>query len=290
MADFTRGILMAWIDSRYLDQQRKLEREVLQLRREWDELKLEITARRTTARREVKAARIAFEKLWHDLQLSAEQKAGFNPDQPRDDHGKWTDAGGGDAGKDESRLVSEPAAMRRGGGRRTPQEARRDQAAERAQQAVRRVRELDPNWEPRTVSFTKPQSIEGAIRHSEALTREAEARFVELSHAGLDRNWPRHDPAPLGNVLAPSGELVGVRNIGAGTKIRTVTSAEFENIRSELMVGARQIGIDQRYDGVRYQRQDSVFGLRLSRDHGLTLDVIESNHPAIPPGTRIHQR
>jgi hypothetical protein len=89
---------MAWIDSRYLDQQRKLEREVLQLRREWDELKLEITARRTAARREVKAARIAFEKLWHDLQRSAEQKAGFNPDQPRDDHGKWTDAGGGDKG------------------------------------------------------------------------------------------------------------------------------------------------------------------------------------------------
>ncbi|MEA2880001.1 MAG: hypothetical protein QOF14_5197 [Hyphomicrobiales bacterium] len=90
---------MAWIDSRYLDQQRKLEREVLQLRREWDELKPEITARRTAARREVKAARIAFEKLWHDLQLSAGQKAGFNPDQPRDDHGKWTDSGR-DAGKD----------------------------------------------------------------------------------------------------------------------------------------------------------------------------------------------
>jgi hypothetical protein len=50
---------MAWIDFRYLDQQRKLEREVLQLRREWDELKLEITARRTAARREVKVARIA---------------------------------------------------------------------------------------------------------------------------------------------------------------------------------------------------------------------------------------
>ncbi|MEA2879999.1 MAG: filamentous hemagglutinin [Hyphomicrobiales bacterium] len=285
---------MAWIDSRYLDQQRKLEREVLQLRREWDELKLEITARRTAAQREVKAARIAFEKLCHNLQLSAEQKAGFNPDQPRDDHGKWTDGGrSGDAGKDgdDRARSTDISAQRRGGGRRTPQEARRDQAAERAQQAVRRVRELDPNWQPRTVSFIKPQSIEGAIRHSEALTREAEARFVELSHAGLDRNWPRHDPAPLGEVLlAPGGELVGVRDIGAGTKIRTVTSAEFENIRSELMVGARQIGIDQRYDGVRYQRQDSIFGLRLSRGHGLTLDVIESNHPAIPPGTRIHQR
>ncbi|TMI99432.1 MAG: hypothetical protein E6G97_22860 [Alphaproteobacteria bacterium] len=92
---------MAWIDSRYLDQQRKLEREILQLRREWDELKLEIVAGRTAARREAKAARIAFEKLCHDLQNSAEQKAGFNPDQPRDDLGKWTDSGrSGDAGKD----------------------------------------------------------------------------------------------------------------------------------------------------------------------------------------------
>ena len=96
---------MTWIDSRYFERQRKLEREILQLRREWDELKLEIAASRTAARREAKAARIVLEKLWHDLQHSAEQKAGFNPDQPRDDLGKWTDAGGDkehaeDAGKD----------------------------------------------------------------------------------------------------------------------------------------------------------------------------------------------
>ena len=35
---------MTWIDSRYVEQQRKLEREILQLRREWDELKFEIAA------------------------------------------------------------------------------------------------------------------------------------------------------------------------------------------------------------------------------------------------------
>lgn len=31
-----------------------------------------------------------------DLRLRLALKAGFNPDQPRDDHGRWTDAGGGD--------------------------------------------------------------------------------------------------------------------------------------------------------------------------------------------------
>ena len=30
-----------------------------------------------------------------DLRLHLALKAGFNPDQPRDDHGRWTDAGGG---------------------------------------------------------------------------------------------------------------------------------------------------------------------------------------------------
>lgn len=31
-----------------------------------------------------------------DLRCRLERKAGFNPDQPRDDHGRWTDTGAGD--------------------------------------------------------------------------------------------------------------------------------------------------------------------------------------------------
>jgi hypothetical protein len=33
-----------------------------------------------------------------DLRLHLELKAGFNSDQPRDDHGRWTDTGGGSGG------------------------------------------------------------------------------------------------------------------------------------------------------------------------------------------------
>jgi hypothetical protein len=57
------------------------------------------------------------------------------------------------------------------------------------------------------------------------------------------------------------------------------------------MGGARRIEPDESYSGVQYKREDgSVFGLRISRDHGLTFDIIESGHPMIPPGFRIHQR
>jgi hypothetical protein len=289
---------MAWIDSRYLDQQRNLEREILRLRRELDELKLEIAASRTGARPEAKAARIAFEKLWHDLQLSAEQKAGFNPDQPRDDHGKWTDAGGdkehaGDAPKPS--LVSQPSAMRRGSPRMpaTPaQQARLAIASARAREAVDRVQQLDPHWRPQSVtSHDNRDDYEVMIRAKEAETSEAEARFMALSRARQDAPYPMRDPPTTAEVLASGGNLRGYQLPGAGAKIRTVSPAEFEDMRVELMAGARQIERTGRYDGVWYRREDgSEIGLRISSDYGLTLEVIRSSHPLIPNGLRFHQR
>ena len=72
---------------------------------------------------------------------------------------------------------------------------------------------------------------------------------------------------------------------------RTVTPGEFEEIRRELMGGTRRIEPDAGYNGVWYKRQDGlIFGLRLSADHGLTLDIIQGNDPVIPRGLRIHQR
>lgn len=74
-------------------------------------------------------------------------------------------------------------------------------------------------------------------------------------------------------------------------EIRIVTPSEFEAIRIELMGGAQRIEQDVRYDGVWYHRQDdSIIGLRLSRAHGLTLDVIRCDSPLIPPGFRLYQR
>ena len=92
-------------------------------------------------------------------------------------------------------------------------------------------------------------------------------------------------------MLAPGSKLVGDRTLGTDRDARTVTPAEFESIRIELMGGARRIEPGADYDGVWYQRQDgSRFGLRLSADHGLTLDVTHSDHPLIPNGLKVHQR
>lgn len=256
-------------EARVAAEQEAFERAILELRWMVKDLKLELELRRIRHK--------------------------YSPDQPRvpkgnPDGGQWTSDAGKDGGDDRVQL-DEISAARRAGQRQPTQEVRRDQARGRAQQAVERVRQLDPDWQPRTVSLTQPDSIEGAIRHNEALAREADARFVELSRAGLDTNWSRRDPAPLNDVVMPEGQMIGFRAVGARENIRTVTPTEFESVRAELMVGARQIGTDRRYDGVRYQREDgSIFGLRLSRDHGLTLDVLESNHPSIPNGFRIHQR
>ncbi|MEA2880004.1 MAG: filamentous hemagglutinin [Hyphomicrobiales bacterium] len=287
---------MAWIDSRYLDQQRKLEREVLQLRRQWDELKFEITARRTAARREVKAARIAFEKLWHDLQLSAEQKAGFNPDQPRDDQGKWTDSGrSGDAGKDgnDRARSTDISAQRRLGPRPagTPaQHARLDLASGRAREAIARVQQLDPNWRPASMmSRDNPRDMEAMIHAKEAETREAEARYVVLANAGHDDSFPRRDAQTTTDVLR--AEAARSPTPGSDKDTRTVSSARFEELRLELMGGARRMGPDPGYDGVIYRRQDgSEIGLRISHDYGLTLDVLRNNDRLIPSGFKVHQR
>ncbi len=87
----------------------------------------------------------------------SKQKAGFNPDQPRDDHGKWTDSGH-DAGKDgpERDLPStDISAQRRIGARPagTPaQHARLDAAIANAREAIARVQQLEPNWRPESAT------------------------------------------------------------------------------------------------------------------------------------------
>jgi len=119
------------------------------------------------------------------------------------------------------------------------------------------------------------------IRAKEAETREAEARFMALSQARRDGPYTSPEPRTFQEILAPR----------AGENIRTVNPAEFENIRTNLMVGARQIEPDSRYDGVWYKREDgAIFGLRLSAEHGLTLDVIRSSHRDVPQAFKVHQR
>ena len=89
----------------------------------------------------------------------------------------------------------------------------------------------------------------------------------------------------------PEGERIGSRTPGAAENVRTVTPAQFEELRIELMGSAKRRGPDPRYDGVWYRRQDgSEFGLRISHEHGLTIDVLRSDHPLLRDGFRIHRR
>ena len=154
------------------------------------------------------------------------------------------------------------------------------------------MQQIDPHWRPLSALSRDSQGdYEVMIRAKEAEREEAEARFVALSRAGRD-HWPFERDVPrVAELVRPSGEIVGYRQPGAGENVRTVTPAEFESLRLGLMRGSRLIEADREYDGVWYKRPDgSIFGLRLSRDHGLTLDIIEGNDPVIPHNLRIHQR
>jgi HK97 family phage portal protein len=107
-------------------------------------------------------------------------KANFNPGQLRDDLGRWIDAGGG--------VVHEASRRRGGRPEGTPaQEARHAVAAARAQDATRRLRELEPTWrEPQSASST----IEGRIAHHEAAAAAAEARLAEILRDAIPNTNP----------------------------------------------------------------------------------------------------
>jgi hypothetical protein len=136
-------------------------------------------------------------------------KANFNPDQPRDELGRWTDAGGGhvvgqgsDEFIDDSRVISDAtpdndwkpgaqyAQARSGGTRRggpadpiePGQAARLAVMQGRADAAIARVRELDPNWKPQASLYETP---EGQIEALRADAEQADARLAELARRGI---------------------------------------------------------------------------------------------------------
>jgi hypothetical protein len=253
----------------------------------------EAKAREAAEQESLRADLEHLHRLVKDLRIELALRAlggKYSPDQPRvpagnPDGGQWTDGGGGGA-----ELTDFSAQARRGGPSRAPltppQQARLDNATRQADAAVARVQQLDPNWQP-TQSITNPNNAEGFIRAKEEMVREAEARFMALSQARQVEGFPPQSPQTNAEVLRPRGQFIGSGN----SEVRTVSSEQFETVRLTLMNGARQIEPRIDYDGVRYQRQDgSIMGLRLSLDHGLTLDILHSTDPVIPNGFRVHQR
>jgi len=219
----------------------------------------------------------------------------FNPSQPRvpaghPDGGRWTDGGtSGGGGRPRATFVS--ARPRRGGGTRniggrdyatTPaQEVRLDVSAARARALMREVQRHDPHWRPTPSIY---EGVEGAILANEAQALQAAARLRELQ---------RQEPVrgPMEEIFQPNGQHVGIRQGRASGDTRTVSSSEFGDLLEALTPGARVIQSPVGYHGVWYQRPDgSVFGVRRSEGNGITIDVIQHDHPIITNGYKVHQK
>ena len=235
------------------------------------------------------ALRLEFCFLKTELAL----RAGFNPNQPRaprgnPDGGQWTDGGGG-SGADQAQLISSrprSGGTVRIGGRlveATPaQQARLAVSDARARDAVRRVQKIDPNWRPRP---SLSEGVEGAILTNESVVREAEARLADL---GLQSALPDQTSR---EIIQPHGQTVGVHYRRAGEEIRTVTHAEFYELLARLSVDARPIASPARVRGEWYIRPDgTVFSVRASTRHGLTIDIIRTNDPLIPSRLKVHKK
>ena len=132
----------------------------------------------------------------------------YNPNQPRvpagnPDGGQWTKIGDA-SGRTDERVISDalnnvvpgeryaarnerrgPGPFLRRIGNKTfrlseDQALRFDTANREADQAIGKVKEIDPAWEPRHSLYE--QDVEGQIRRSKELVLEAEAHLVELGH------------------------------------------------------------------------------------------------------------
>ncbi len=169
-------------------------------------------------------------KLAHFLRLAF--KAGFDPNQPRasagqPDGGQWTDVGG-------SFQVAQNA-PRGGGGRGrssgggswsdvTPaQQSGLAISRSQSEAAIARVRSFDRTWNPRPGVFMTP---EGEITHNQAVTREANARYVDIlllragigpyAVEGLPGRGPYTRPSPRElRLLKELGDRYGCHQCGA---------------------------------------------------------------------------
>lgn len=153
-----------------------------------------------------KAARFQLALHRHDLAL----KAGFNPEQPRDERGRWSDVGGGNAnpGLSDFQIVSDATddplhagAQYAQSGPRGPYNGRGPilingqlvqptpaQSAilavveARADSAIRRVQDILPEWRP-TASWYN--TVAGRIATARAEAEQAEARVAEFQRFGI---------------------------------------------------------------------------------------------------------
>ncbi|MDR0780158.1 MAG: hypothetical protein LBF16_05615, partial [Pseudomonadales bacterium] len=97
--------------------------------------------------------------------------------------------------------------------------------------------------------------------------------------------------ATMSDILLPNGQPIGNVIGGAGPRIRTVTPNEFSQLQAQLLNDATPIASPSGYAGTWYQRADgTIFGVRASGNSGITIDIVKSNNPGLPPGFKVHQQ
>ena len=252
---------------------------------------------------------------------------GFNPNQPRDEIGRWSGGGSYQAQRKPTEGIQVVqrtpirgtfSGIRRINGRdfsiSITQQIRLDGATSRAQAAIARVRERQPNWNPRP---SMAEGVEGEIATQEFYAREAEARLQTLrfeeymrgsgnpnsAQSRLEAERMRIQDAMSGrirsgsleDILLQEGRQIGVRLSGVDTGIRTVSQSEFDSLRrfieSNQPVSRDYRFVPRNYDGDVYLLQGgSLVGIRNSIRSGPTIDVIQSDNPTFKPGYKVHGR
>ena len=99
------------------------------------------------------------------------------------------------------------------------------------------------------------------------------------------------DPSkePLKDILMPGGKEIGVRNRGVDDNIRTVSRPQLEQLKDQVLSGAKETAAPPDYLGKWYSRPDgTIIGVRESTTSGTTIDVIKSNDPLLRPGYKVH--
>lgn len=89
--------------------------------------------------------------------------------------------------------------------------------------------------------------------------------------------------------LFKDGDLIGQR--GTTDDIRILNKVEFENLRARLLHESHPVEVSESYKSRAYERPDGTFfGLRHDKDHGETIDILESPNLTVRPGTKVHQK
>lgn len=138
-------------------------------------------------------------------------EAKYDPNQPRDGRGRWTDG----SNVTDTRVVSDvtpdnqwkpgtqfaqnrprtgPVVINGRPVQPTPGQAARLTIAEaQSRDALARVKEVDPNWRPTPSAY---ETVEGLIRAHRETTRDAEARIAELRSVGIGFGRYAHEAIP----------------------------------------------------------------------------------------------